>query len=90
MFRWLNPRTLILASPAPPPCGVAYTLGVVLRAIGMSCEPRRASISAFVILVYATGVFSPAREAKTSNADNSRAEVSNEKFAVTSPLTLTL
>ena len=47
-------------------------------------------MSAFVTFVYATGVFASAREAKTSNADNSIADASNEKFTVAAAVALEL
>ena len=39
MFFWSKPRTLMRASPAPPPPIVAYTLGVTFITMGRSCEP---------------------------------------------------
>ena len=80
---------LIRASPAPPPCCVAYTLGVVLRIIGISWLPRRASNSSFVTLVKATGVFSDALEANTSTSESATKSCSKTKFnvAIFSPTT---
>ena len=65
--RWLKPRTLTRASPAPPPCAVEYTDGVMFSTSGRSREPSCAWISAFVTSVKATGVRrSSARSASTS------------------------
>ena len=55
----------------------------------MSWEPKRASISVLDIFVNATGVFSPARDARTSKAESSTADTLNAKFTLVFPLTLT-
>ena len=86
----MNPLTLTLASPAPPPCSVAYTLGVVFNTIGISRDPNLSVISALVSVVEFVGEFCPDLEARTSSADNSTAETAKERLTVTSPLTFTL
>ena len=89
-FRAVNPRTVILESPAPPPCSDAYTPGTVSRAIGISLEARRSCISDLVIVVNATGALSSDREDTTSTWDKPKADTAIEKLAVTEdPLTLT-
>ena len=75
---------LIRASPAPPPCCVAYTLGVVFKIIGISWLPSLISISSFDTLVKATGVLSDALEAKTSTSDNASPPTSRMKWVITS------
>ena len=57
--------------------------------MGISCEPRRASISALETLVNATGVVSSAREANTSNAESSSADTLNAKLTVVFPVIFT-
>ena len=54
--------------------------------MGISCEPRRNSISALVTLEKATGVFSPARDASTSKPDIFRTAADKEKFTTAVPV----
>ena len=54
-FRWSNPRTLIRASPSPPPDCVAYTPAVPFNNIGKSLEPNSSWIFWVLILVTAMG-----------------------------------
>ena len=54
----------------------------MLSAIGRSCDPRRISISTLPTVVCATGVFSSALEAKTSNADIASTSSSKMKLSV--------
>ena len=69
VLRWLKPRTLMRASPAPPPCTVEYTDGVTLSTSGRSREPSWAWIFAFDTSVNATGVLrASARSASTSRS----------------------
>ena len=80
----------VLASRAVATTHVAYTLGVVLRIIGISWLPRRVSNSSFVTLVKATGVLSDALEAKTSTSDSASPPTSKMKWVITpsSPTTI--
>src|SRR3989304_2485305 len=55
-FLWVNPRTLTLASPAPPPLFVANTEGVLFQTSGISLEPRLNWICFLSMSVNATGV----------------------------------
>ena len=52
----------------------------------MSCDPSLKFISALVTFEYATGVFSPARDANTSKPLICKTEVESEKFRTVVPV----
>ena len=86
VLRWLKPRTLMRASPAPPPCAVAYTDGVMLRTRGRSREPSWVWISVFETSLKATGVRrSSARSASTSMPPSASAVGVSEKSSIAVP-----